>query len=182
MPDRGFSIQAVDAALSRQYEPLLKFKWVCDSLPFDGNPMYVESVKLPFIQFDKKDPYFGGAQYSQNAGFTAVNDFDMTFYEDSSASTTLWLIDWQKRIKNFATGAYSLPREYKRPMTFTLIDTTGIDVIRVTLINTWPSVISDLDLDWTSNERVIINVTFAVDEVKIETLRNGGMINSTPGG
>lgn len=174
----GFSINQVSSKLSGDLEPLLKFKWVCDDLPFGHDVMYVESISLPMVQFDKHTPVFGGAQYAQYPGFSSQADFSMNFYEDSRSSTLVWLTEWQKKIKNFANGGYYLPKEYKKSMVFTLIDTTGVRVLQATLQNVWPVTISDLDLDWTSNERIVINVTFTLDNIYYHNLITGQQFNT----
>jgi len=170
---RGYSIKKVDSTLVFEREPLLKFKWVCSMLPYGMDPLYVETINLPYNQFNKKEAVFGGAQYSQYGGFSTVNDFAITFYEDSQASTMAWINEWFKKIKDFATGGYNLPKEYKKHMEFYLLDTTGKDVAKVTLKNTWPISIGDLNLDWVSSERVTTQVNFTCDNVKYEILQLG---------
>lgn len=144
--------------------PLLAFKWHCVSLPFDYDTTYVETVSLPFPSLNVK-PVFEGGRYTNYPGFLELSAFDITFYEDSKASSKQYLKTWQEKVRHPVEGYYYLPGNYKRDMIFELLNTKGDPVMRVKLKNCWPTTSNNWELS-SANERLTIQQNFSTDSME----------------
>lgn len=163
------------ADVSQLKDPLLSFKWYCETLPSftkgaSLNAKHVEEVDLPFPNIQQKEGIFAGGTYAYYPGYETISAFDMTFYEDCKVTALKYLEDWRKRIRNPERGTFYLPRNFKRHMTFVLVDQTNTKVARVTMYNCWPTARGNLALAYTSNERIKIQQNFSTDGQKLEFL------------
>lgn len=146
-------------------EPLLSFKWKCTALPFGMSVYQVEGVQIPWIKVAVKEGHFGAATYSYYPGFSDIDQFSVTFMENSRADVQAWIWDWKRRIKDYNTGAYFLPNNYKADLQFVMMDTRGSPVLTVDLIGCWPSQRSEWDLNYTDgNSHVTTVVQFSCDD------------------
>lgn len=153
---------------SRDKEPLLSFKWKATVLPYGMSVHQVEAVQIPWTKIAVKDGYFGGSTYTYYPGFHDVDQFSVTFMENSKADVHKWIWEWMEKIKNFETGAYYLPSNYKQDMTFVMMDTKGSAVLTVELIGVWPIQRSEWDLNYTDGGSYLTNtVQFSVDDQKL---------------
>lgn len=160
---------------SKSKEPLLAFKWVVTSLPFGLDTTYAEEVNLPFTKLDMKDGLFGAATYTYYPGFSNVDQFSITFHEDSAGTTTNWLLSWMSKIKNFKEGWYYLPKSYKESINLELLDTQNNTVIKVEQFGVWPIVRDPWSLAYSDpSGRLRINVSFAVDDQRITIVGGSG--------
>lgn len=155
------------ARRSGDRSPMLDFYWYCIELPFDGDPDYVETVSLPFPSINMK-PLFMAGRFEQYPGFMELSAFDITFYEDVRMRSHHWVKEWQDRIVDPDTGAYSLPGAYKRNMRFALTDgtTTDTPILTVTLEGTWPTTTSPIDLTNAGGQALKVQQNFALDRVR----------------
>lgn len=186
----------IDILLSRntaEKSPLLTFKWVCSSLPFGFDPTYVESLDLPFCNVDVSQGWHGAGSFTYYPEFSNISSFSLTLYEDSSMSTLQWLTFWKNQIKvlyptsaengSGKAGAYFLPRYYKRNMEFKLLATDNSEVLKVTLINVFPTDTGNLSMDYTQSDRVKLTQTFSCDDQSLDFLKpqSGAASGSTIG-
>lgn len=180
MPDT--SLETFLKARSRGDEPLLGFKWVCTSLPYGLPVTYVESVQVSFVNFNIKDGLFAAATYSYFPGFTDIDSFTITFHESISAKATKWILYWKSRIKNFETGAYYLPSNYKEDIKLSLLNNRNESVIDITMVDVWPATNDQWDLNYTDPAaRMQVSCTFSVDDQVIQINSNSyGSPGSTP--
>jgi len=153
-------------------DPLLDFKWICrdGKLPFGLPSEYLESIDLPFLNIRIKEGVFGGSRYTYYPGFHDISSFSVNFYEDSQGNVTRWLWQWKNRIKDFKTGIYNLPSDYKRNLNIQLLDTNNTPVINASLIGVWPADTSNYQLNYTNNGRIIVGQTFSIDNQELEFL------------
>lgn len=164
----GFTLQQVRA----RPDPLLNWQWICldGTLPFDHPNEYLESIDLPFNNIRSESVYVGSG-YTCYPQAHEVEAFTAVFYEDCYAATTTWLQDWKSKIKNFSTGVYGLPKDYKKTMTVALLTTKGEPALQYRLIGIWPTITSSLSLNYNESGRIILSQTFSVDDVEIVTSR-----------
>lgn len=164
MPSIGFDVlqRRKDAKL----DPMLNFKWICESLPFEHDPTYVESIGLPFPEIQQKEGLFGAGTYTYYPGFETISAFDVTFYEDSELNTALWLNAWRERIRRPEDGAYYLPPNYKRDIDLLLLNTENKTIGRAKLVNVWPTTISQWELSYDSGERIQTQANFSCDRIR----------------
>lgn len=160
------------STLERLPDPLLSFKWVCETLPNFANirSEYVEAVSLPFPSIQQKEGVFGAGTYTFYPGYVNISAFDVTFYEDRYVNALKFLEAWFSRIWNKEDGTFYLAGNYKRSMVFALYDQNNKKVARLTMLNCWPTARGNLDLDYTSNDRRKIQQNFSTDGQKLEFL------------
>lgn len=157
-------------------EPLLDLYWHCMLLPFGGDTDYVETVNIPFPSINMK-PLFGGGAFVQYPGFQEIAAFDITFYEDVAVRSRRYILNWQSKIRDPNTGAYGLPMNYKRNMSFVLMSGRGasnaeakVPVMTVTLKNCWPTTSNSLDLVNTGGQPLKLQQNFATEGIIIDGL------------
>lgn len=150
-------------------EPMLDLNWYCLSLPFGLDLSYVETVSLPFPSMNMKPQFYGG-RFLQFPGFQEISAFDITFYEDVRMRSRKWAMEWQRRIRDPATGAYFLPQNYKRDMKFALIDGTSNNtpIMTVTMRACWPTTPNAIDLSNTGGQPIKLQLNFATDGMEYE--------------
>lgn len=167
MPDT--SLETFIKYRQREHEPLMGFKWICTSLPYGLPTTYVESIQVSWVKLNVKDGLFAAATYSYFPGFSDIDSFTMTFHEGVGTKTRQWLTGWLNRIKNFSTGTYYLPSNYKEDIQIALLDNKNNKVMDVTMVDVWPIVPDPIDLNYTDpSSRIQLSVSFSVDDQKVQ--------------
>lgn len=157
--------------ISSMPDPLLEHKWVCTALPQFSTNMpkhYVEGVNLPFPSIQQKEGHFVAGTYIYYPGYVTISAFDMTFYEDRNVTTLKYFEAWRKRIWNPENGCFYLASNYKRQMKFALLDQKNAKRAELTLYGCWPTAQGPLDLQYTSDDRVRMQMNFSVDAQTID--------------
>jgi hypothetical protein len=167
----------IDKVTSR-VTPLPTFRWYCNSLPFDMDGNYVESISLPWPTLDVADPLFGGSTFFHYPGMYRMDNFSMVLYEDEKLTTTIWLQAWMALIRDPKTGAYSLPSAYKKPISLTLVDSEEKEITSIQLNGCWPTQMGNFEFNYTESGRITINVTFSVDSLYVDTPSLQGKISA----
>jgi hypothetical protein len=132
---------------------------------------YVESIELPFRQFNADDRHLATTKQFY-AGFNTVNNFTVTFFEDSNASTIKGFSKWQDLImdsdpsKPETFGNYYPASNYKAKVIVNLLsDTIQGKIIRTaSLLGVFPLIINPLNMT-SVVDIVTVQVTFSVDKV-----------------
>lgn len=141
-------------------EPLQAWKWYVKELPIIGGrtlpTSYCEGINLPFAGFNTDAKEIAGTTVTF-AGTSSIDGFEMRMYEDVSASTIGYFLDWQSLVQNPATGGYRLPRYYWKNFDVVLMDNFNRDIATATLRNVWPVMISPIDLGQ-SGDRVTLSI------------------------
>lgn len=148
-------------------DPLLSFKWVSLVLPFDLEYHYLESIDLPFNNVKVHDAMYTGSGYTYYPGAHDVSAFNASFYMDSEAIALKWILAWKARVKNFDTGAYYPPKNYKSSWEVLLLDTKNTTIATWKLSGVWPSETTAFSLNYTDNGRLILTQAFSIDDVSI---------------
>ncbi len=150
-------------------DPLLSFKWITTYLPFDMSVSRVEAIDLPMDNIQPGESPFVGGRFYKTPGSHTISSFQLSLYEDRKASALAWIMYWKSQIKDFSTGVYKLPKDFKRPIKVSLLDQKNVTAANVTLKNCWPSDTSPLSLNYTDgSSRIIVQQTFEVDEATWE--------------
>lgn len=158
-------------------DPLLTYKWMCDTLPFTDQfgikPEYMEAIDLPFNNIAAAQPYHSLGGYLLYPGTHTLSAFTATFYEDRFGTATSWILYWKSLIKNFKTGSYGMPEAtdrgpgYKQSIKVNLLDAKNDVVVGATLTGCWPSDTNPFSLTYTDfNGRLVIQQSFSVDDVE----------------
>lgn len=149
-------------------DPMLQFKWVALSLPFDMPGEYMETIDLPFNNVAPSEGVYIGGRFMYFPGTHTVSAFSASFYEDRNAKALKWIQEWKSKIKNFQTGAYGLPADYKRDIVVRQLDQKNEPIFDVRLIDCWPADTSPLSMSYTDGSgRVVIQQNFSVDDQQI---------------
>lgn len=152
----------------KNIEPLRKSGWrlVGDSFPsVDGGselPAYfMQSADIPSPKFNPV-PIFGGGTNKYYAGNQDIDQVTITFFENYRTEVIEYLDTWINFIRD-ENGIYSLPSEYKKRLSFKLLDITGKTASKIVLTGCWPTGGYQLALDHASNDILTIPVTLSVD-------------------
>lgn len=148
-------------------DPLLVFQWVAKTVPFgeqfEVTPAYIETLEIPFCNVKAEGVFFGGG-YNYFPGFHDISAFNVTFYGDSRGRVLRWLMSWKARVKNFETGIYQLPGNYKQDWEVALLDNAGNTVHEATLHGCWPADTGQVSLDYSDGAgRISFNQNFSID-------------------
>jgi hypothetical protein len=156
----------LDLAQSRQ-DPLLAFYWDIVIMSPGGKlpPEYVEAIQVPLPKYDSDMAVFQARKY-YFAKFEEFGVISCRFYEDTDTQVTLWLRDWQQRIKD-DSGNYEVPSQYKGTIHVTAKDPMDADTTNFTLYGVFPTQVPALAFDSTG-QRLVLDVEFSVDSLLIE--------------
>jgi hypothetical protein len=148
-------------------DPLLSFKWVCLSMPFDFPLHYVESVDIPWLNIAIDEKQHTGSSFTYFPGNHDISAFSVTLYEDRKATSLKFIWGWKKRVKNFDTGIYNLPDDetngYKKNMVFRYLDQKNNPIFDVTMMGCWPGDTNNWSANYTDSGRVTLSQTFSID-------------------
>lgn len=168
-------------------EPLLGFKSIAIYLPdftigsvvYSIPTYYVESVTLEMNNIDGLG-VFTGSGYTNYPQFHKIGDLSVILYEDTNASTLKWIGAWKSLIKDFQSGVYRPPDDYKRTMSFALMDNNNQTVLHFKYLGVWPTTTSGIPMDY-GGERIKITQSFMVDDVEIYTTNTEGYLDGLTG-
>ncbi len=160
------ALTALDKILNMP-DPMLQFKWVAKSLPFELPPEYMEGVDIPFNNTSISEGVYVGGKYMYFPGTTSISSFTAAFYEDRNGRALKWLELWKSKVRNTSTGARGLPKDYKRDIVVTQLDSKNNSIITYRLKNCWPADTAALTLNYTDGSaRIIHQQTFSVDDIE----------------
>ena len=161
--------------MTNRPDPLLSFKWVVHGGFTNGRvgsilpAEYVESVEIPFNNV-KSENIFAGSGYNYFASFHDVSSFTVNFYMDVDNTVMAWLAEWKNKVKNFSTGVYGLPKDYKGEVTIHLLDNQNDGVMAAKLQGIWPADTNNFQLD-SENNRLVISQNFSIDGQEVYSLK-----------
>lgn len=151
-------------------DPLMNFRWVTKMIPSVGQnyigPEFIQNVEIPFSNVAAESIFFCGA-FKYFPGFSDISAFNISFYGDSKGLALRYILHWKSLVKDFTTGIYNLPPQYKRSWNFILIDANGNDVVEVELQGCWPADTGSVPLSYESSEAIVWNQNFSTDHCKI---------------
>ena len=152
--------------LRQRNDPLLSFKWICpdEALPFGLPSTYLESVDVPWNNIKVEGGVYVNGKYVYYPGAHDISGLNMVFYEDDKASCMKWIMQWKAAIKDFETGLYNLPKDYKKDMKVQLMDSKNNPIMTVELIGIWPEATSNWSLNYTDNGRLTVSQAFSIDD------------------
>lgn len=153
-------------------DPQLQTKWVAKSLPFDLPPEYMESIDLPFNNITVSEGVYVGGKFLYFPGTHTISSFSASFYEDRKGTALKWIQDWKNRVKNLQTGAYGLPKAYKRDIVVSMLDQKNNVSMNVRLKDCFPTDTSPMTLNYTDGTgRIVHQQNFSVDDQEITFLQ-----------
>lgn len=159
-------------------DPLYSFKWRAVQIPLGLPNTYLHSIDLGFLNLQAKSPTFKGGTYTQSAGFhQPAESVSCEFYEDDEATTLRWIHSWKQLVKDFRSGVYSIPKDYKKQMVINLLNNKNEVVLEARILGMWPSETNPLSLNYEGSERIKISQAFSSDGVELEFKKSGRLEN-----
>jgi len=125
----------------------------------DALSYLVNSTSLPANTISDVPVTWQGFDFKM-AGKTEYSPWDVVFRVDKDAVIRQNFESWQRFIHDPTSNVYSSPNEYMMDQHVTLLNDSGGEVCTYNLIGAWPSVISDVPLDYTSTDLAVFTVTF----------------------
>ena len=158
--------------LSKRPDPLLSTHWYVKVMPksalaYQVDYSYVETIDLPFNEI-KSGAHFSGGGYTYFPEFHDISSFSINFYADSEGRVLKWLNNWRSRVKDFGSGLYGMPGDYKENITVALLTATQKVVATVDLIGIWPASLSNLSLGNADPSKLELSATFSVDSQTVQ--------------
>lgn len=153
-------------------DPLFSWHWAITSeIPFGKeygvDHSFIETVEIPFNNVTS-DGVFAGSGYDYLPVFHNVAAFTINVYADADGNSLKWLMAWKGKVKDFSTGLYGLPSEYKRDFQISLFNQKGKTVIKARLIGVWPADTGPIPLQYSSSDRLVYSQNFSIDDMSIE--------------
>lgn len=132
---------------------------------------YVESVTLPTLTYNTEEVYRAGINYKFMTNAT-INELTMQLYVDDTCKSLAYVQNWL-HLASGATdagsqmynGYYRCPSEYKHDIQVDVHDIDDNTVYSCKLIGVFPTSMDIGELTSDSGDRIVINVTFSVDEI-----------------
>lgn len=165
--------------LKERPDPLLTFRWVVKTLPIidlDGSTFqldtnFVETFEIPFNNVTSSGIFFGGGR-RYFPEFHDVSAISVNFYGDVENKSLKYIWAWKRRVKNFDTGLYSLPTQYKHTVNAVLLDPMGEGIMEASVIGMWPADTQAVPLEYTDGSgRIVYSQNFSVDIMNLKFLR-----------
>jgi hypothetical protein len=145
---------------------------------------YVQTASLPQrnIQTDSVNINGHPVNYPESYSVEALN---LGLFMDSSSKVHQYLKAWQGQILGNVNpsvarnqGMWGLPAKYKKTINIVLLNVTKKQMLNVKYLNCWPTNISALELNSSSAEAMIQNVSFEVEDVDVRVYNDKGLIDN----
>ena len=132
-------------------------------IPTGGNAetlsYLVNSTSLPANTISEVPVTWQGFDFKM-AGKSEYTTWDVVFRVDKNAEIRKNFEEWQRFIHDPTSNVYSSPNEYMMDQHITLLNDVGGEICTYDLIGAWPSVVSDVPLDYTSTDLAVFTVSF----------------------
>lgn len=175
------------AGIMTRADPLHAYNWFCDLPQVNANGYaaslpwyYVEEATIPFRQFETRQVYREG-RYKHYPGKYNVDSLRLAIYLDSDNTSLNYWQTWQNAIlqpfnKATATslgGGYRPPSQFKKDISFFLLDVRRQQIVNILYTECWPQQIDAFNLQSATSERLIGQVTLSVGDVFVNLLNMG---------
>lgn len=158
--------------------PMPKWRWVSkitgpDIPDVDYETLVIESITLPNGEIIGPNPSFGGGRTTYFPDFPEVSTISVSFYETELGTANLSLTKWREAVLS-QQGWYGLPSDYKCMLLTNLFGYASNTqaVMGYKCLGVWPTDGGTFDLDYTNDDRLIIQATLSCDRI-IATTRAG---------
>ena len=132
---------------------------------------YVESITLPTLSYETDTIARAGIDY-KFASKASVTDLTMQLYVDDTCKSLAYIQNWLHLVSGATdaglqmyTGFYRCPGEYKHDIQVDIHDVNDNTVYSCKLVGVFPTSMEVGDLSSDDGERIVITVTFSVDEI-----------------
>jgi len=136
-----------------------------------------ENANLPSRTFATTEQKFGSNPIEKYPYQVTYNDVDMTFIVSGDMSEKKYFDAWHEMIMPSSTFTPSYKNTYSGNIEITQYDLLNNPSYTVTLIDAYPIVVNQLDLDWSSDGYHKLTVVFAYTYWSTSTTP---ILNQTP--
>jgi hypothetical protein len=147
-----------------------RFSITCKKLG-DNVSLRAKATMMPGATIGVCEAFFGGRSIKLAGDYTP-EEWTVTLYFDNKAETYLKVVDWvNDSIMEFdeANVASTDHREYKADIDIEMLDRQGELAIYGELFGAFPTSISSVDLDMSSNDTPAeVTITFVYDWLRIQ--------------
>ncbi len=151
--------------------PLPAWRWVGklsgpDIPGVNWDDLIIETITLPNGETLSPLNIFGSGRTRYYPDFPEVSAITVGFYETETGAANLSLTKWQEAVKS-NDGWYGLPKDYKSELKINQFGySSNVQaVMAYTAEGVWPSDPGSIDLNYTNDDRIILNVTLACDRI-----------------
>jgi hypothetical protein len=120
---------------------------------------YVRSTSLPSTELEETSTYFCGNQYKIPT-VRRYQDWTVQLYIDNNAKILRKFWEWSQLIQNPETGIYGNTKDFMTDQTIQLLGLDGSVICTYVLYHSWLKTIGQVDLDYSSNELAVVDITF----------------------
>lgn len=120
----------------------------------------VRATSLPETSIDEIPLAWQGFDFKV-AGKYTYTDWNVTFNCDADAAILGTFHDWLRLIHDPTDNKYRSPSKYMIDQQLELLSLTGEPITKYKMVGMWPKVIGNSSLDYSNNEVVQFDITFA---------------------
>lgn len=167
------------AGMAARQDAVLGFNWFCLMPEIPGAKLpwyYVEAASLPFRAFETQTIYRRSHDEKYPAGYS-VADLTCTFYLDNSLASLQYIRAWQGLV--LSNGDPRDPRNqgrwgrarsnsgngFYRNIEFHVLSVNKQELLTMMYFDAWPTQVDTLQLVSDNGERLVLEVTFSVNDV-----------------
>jgi hypothetical protein len=123
--------------------------------------MRCEATELPGRTFGTTERKIGSAPIQKSPYQSIYNDLQMTFIVDGDMSQKKFFDLWMEYINPSSTYNFNYKGNYVSDIAITQYDQQNNVTYRAVLLDAYPLVVNQLDLDWTNDSYHKLTVVFA---------------------
>lgn len=123
--------------------------------------MRCEMTEMPGRTFGTTERKIGSSPIERFPYQSIYNDVSMTFIVDGDMKQKLFFDQWMEYINPSSTYNYNYKQNYASDISITQYDMQNKVTYRAVLIDAYPLVLNQLDLDWSNEGYHKLTVTFA---------------------
>lgn len=131
----------------------------------------VKSGSLPSTSLEEINVPWQGYDYKL-AGKYTYEDWAVTFNCDSNADIYTWFQDWMRVVHDPTSNVHGSPPAYMVDQIAELLGMDGEPVMRVKLVQAWPSAVGAMELSYDSTEVASFEVTFKYMYHVLDTIKS----------
>jgi hypothetical protein len=134
---------------------------------------YIKSTNVPEITIEEVSTFFMGQQFKQSS-VRRFTDWPVTLYIDKNTSLLKAFYDWNKLSHSVEDNKYGDPENYlANQLMLTLLNPRNPTerTLRVKLYKVWPKTITNMALDYGTNDFITMDVTFSYQYYEMDVIQ-----------
>jgi len=171
----GFNIDSMIGAYKDFARGYLFYARVNAPVAIDSNhPYLVNSTSLPAQTIEPITTNWQGTEYKAG-GTNTFAEFTITFKSDVANQIRRSFLIWMEKIHNPVTNVHGVPSEYFGQVDLTQLNTSGDAIMSYSLINAWPSGVTEIGLDYSNKAWSTFDVSFTYQYHVVDAVYGGSV-------